>query len=175
MDHAGKEPKKEESVTIDIDREKIPNVLQSGSDPVKEQPAGVSPATDIRPAKEAIQGDPDRPLPLKAWDSSRPKAEEAVGQKQSSSNGVSDGCNPSFQDDLEKGKVKTRTFLPLDSSDSASTSHHRQDSDDGPQCRVCSMSSATADVIDLGCKCKQDLGRVHRGCAEKWFRVRGSR
>jgi hypothetical protein len=166
-------PRKEASVTIVIDKE-VPNPLQSGSNHVKEQTGGGQLANDVKSAKEDIPGDSGCPPPLKGWDSSGPKAEEANGQNHNISTGFSDQANSSFHQDLDMGKVETKTVLQP-GSDSASTSPHRQESDSGPQCRVCATSSATADAIDLGCRCKQDLGRVHKGCAERWFRVRGHR
>jgi hypothetical protein len=42
-------------------------------------------------------------------------------------------------------------------------------------CRICQMSPSTDDVIELGCACKKDMGRVHAVCAVTWFSFRGSR
>ncbi|KAM1455630.1 hypothetical protein ACFXTI_004665 [Malus domestica] len=56
-------------------------------------------------------------------------------------------------------------------------------------CRICHLnsdispprkmgtanSSITADLIQLGCGCKDELGVAHGHCAEAWFRVKGNR
>ncbi|XP_008345919.2 uncharacterized protein [Malus domestica] len=56
-------------------------------------------------------------------------------------------------------------------------------------CRICHLgsdisperkmetanSSITADLINLGCGCKDELGVAHGHCAEAWFRLRGNR
>jgi hypothetical protein len=202
------EPTQEASVTLDIDRE-VPSSLESGgSDQVKEHPTAADGllANEVTSAEEDLPVDSDCLPPLKAWDSSGPKVEEATDQKQSISTGVSDEVHSSVYQDLEKGKDETKTPLPPDSdsssvessfhkdvekgnveiktfsppdsdsdSDSGSASSTSQGSESGPHCRVCSESSAKGDVINLGCQCKLDLARVHRRCAEQWFRYRGIR
>ncbi|XP_047056770.1 uncharacterized protein LOC124663060 [Lolium rigidum] len=54
----------------------------------------------------------------------------------------------------------------------------------GVACRICHLSPeggdgpATlpgAEVIRLGCGCKEELGDAHRQCAEAWFRIKGDR
>ncbi|XP_073113406.1 uncharacterized protein [Elaeis guineensis] len=46
-------------------------------------------------------------------------------------------------------------------------------------CRVCQMSSdcvsQSGDLIQLGCRCRNDLGTAHRNCAELWFAMKGNR
>lgn len=47
-------------------------------------------------------------------------------------------------------------------------------------CRVCHLSAKesgmdTAELIELGCGCKGELGDAHSRCAEAWFRVKGNR
>ncbi|WOL14671.1 hypothetical protein Cni_G23452 [Canna indica] len=46
-------------------------------------------------------------------------------------------------------------------------------------CRICHLSPGDSkegsEIIQLGCRCKGELGLAHRLCAEAWFRVRGSR
>lgn len=47
-------------------------------------------------------------------------------------------------------------------------------------CRVCHLSSkesgmSTAELIELGCGCRGELGDAHSQCAEAWFRVKGNR
>lgn len=46
-------------------------------------------------------------------------------------------------------------------------------------CRACQMSSdcvsQSGDLIQLGCRCRSDLGTAHRNCAELWFAMKGNR
>lgn len=49
-------------------------------------------------------------------------------------------------------------------------------------CRICHLSAkesgmtmSTAELVELGCGCKGELGVAHRQCAEAWFRVKGNR
>ncbi|KAL1560343.1 hypothetical protein AAHA92_10561 [Salvia divinorum] len=47
-------------------------------------------------------------------------------------------------------------------------------------CRVCHLSAkeigkSGAELIELGCGCKGELGFAHLQCAEAWFRVKGKR
>ncbi|KAG6405106.1 hypothetical protein SASPL_132688 [Salvia splendens] len=47
-------------------------------------------------------------------------------------------------------------------------------------CRVCHLSAkeigkSGAELIELGCGCKGELGFAHLQCAEAWFRVKGNR
>lgn len=41
------------------------------------------------------------------------------------------------------------------------------------QCRVCQQQTEEA-LMDLGCRCRGELAKVHRSCIEMWFRTRGS-
>ncbi|KAF6156737.1 hypothetical protein GIB67_033206 [Kingdonia uniflora] len=41
------------------------------------------------------------------------------------------------------------------------------------QCRVCQQQEGE-DLIDLGCKCRGGLAKVHRSCIDTWFRTKGS-
>nr|XP_051226864.1 uncharacterized protein LOC127344597 isoform X2 [Lolium perenne] len=52
----------------------------------------------------------------------------------------------------------------------------------GVACRICHLSPEGGDgpatvpgaqVIRLGCGCKEELGDAHRQCAEAWFRIKG--
>ncbi|KAM0826029.1 hypothetical protein ACQ4PT_069152 [Festuca glaucescens] len=52
----------------------------------------------------------------------------------------------------------------------------------GVACRICHLSpeggdgpamEPGAEVIRLGCGCKEELGDAHRQCAEAWFRIKG--
>jgi hypothetical protein len=54
----------------------------------------------------------------------------------------------------------------------------------GVACRICPLSPEGGDgpamvpgaeVIRLGCGCKEELGDAHRQCAEAWFRIKGDR
>lgn len=47
-------------------------------------------------------------------------------------------------------------------------------------CRVCHLSAKEsgnkpAELMEIGCGCKGELGFAHRQCAEAWFRVKGNR
>lgn len=46
-------------------------------------------------------------------------------------------------------------------------------------CRICHLSSDrrmdAADLIQLGCGCKDELGIAHHHCAEAWFKLKGNR
>lgn len=47
-------------------------------------------------------------------------------------------------------------------------------------CRICHLNAkesgnTSADLVELGCGCKGELGVAHLYCAEAWFRVRGNR
>ncbi|XP_073157642.1 uncharacterized protein [Henckelia pumila] len=47
-------------------------------------------------------------------------------------------------------------------------------------CRICHLSAKESGkslmgLIELGCRCKGELGVAHLDCAEAWFRVRGNR
>ncbi|XP_072957052.1 uncharacterized protein [Typha angustifolia] len=41
------------------------------------------------------------------------------------------------------------------------------------QCRVCQQQSEEP-LVDLGCRCRGELAKVHRSCIDIWFRTRGS-
>ncbi|KAK6932701.1 Zinc finger, RING-CH-type [Dillenia turbinata] len=41
-------------------------------------------------------------------------------------------------------------------------------------CRICHLTSESV-LIQLGCKCKADLGVAHTHCAEAWFKLKGNR
>ncbi|OAY78753.1 E3 ubiquitin-protein ligase MARCH11-like [Ananas comosus] len=53
------------------------------------------------------------------------------------------------------------------------------DGDGEKVCRICHLSpdqgEEASELIQLGCGCKDDLGIVHRHCAEAWFKLRGNR
>ncbi|XP_057857243.2 uncharacterized protein LOC131066467 [Cryptomeria japonica] len=114
--------------------------------------------------------------------------------------GVSDNAvdSPELVDDRlntpEKPKVKKVTFFTVKQVDSAvdlekglnikddgePTRDGKCGEDDCERvCRVCHLSSdcrsELGDVIQIGCRCKDDLGIAHRHCAEAWFRIRGNR
>ncbi|KAG7022941.1 hypothetical protein SDJN02_16677 [Cucurbita argyrosperma subsp. argyrosperma] len=45
-------------------------------------------------------------------------------------------------------------------------------------CRICHLSSdesVSSELVNLGCRCKGELGMSHRDCAEIWFMHRGNR
>ncbi|XP_008788071.1 E3 ubiquitin-protein ligase MARCHF11-like isoform X1 [Phoenix dactylifera] len=47
-------------------------------------------------------------------------------------------------------------------------------------CRICHLSPDREDLegselIQIGCRCKGELGTAHRRCAEAWFKVKGNR
>ncbi|CAL9752695.1 unnamed protein product [Musa acuminata subsp. burmannicoides] len=44
---------------------------------------------------------------------------------------------------------------------------------DKDQCRVCHQQTEEP-FIDLGCRCRGELAKVHRSCIEIWFRTKGS-
>ena len=48
-------------------------------------------------------------------------------------------------------------------------------SDQSPDRTTATMSSTTADLLHLGCGCKDELGIAHAQCAETWFKLRGNR
>ncbi|KAG2332721.1 hypothetical protein Bca52824_003901 [Brassica carinata] len=60
------------------------------------------------------------------------------------------------------------------------------ESDNGQRiCRIChfgsdqtpdrvSGKSVSVDLIEIGCKCKNELGLAHFHCAEAWFKLRGN-
>lgn len=54
-----------------------------------------------------------------------------------------------------------------------------EDSSEEKVCRICHLSSEhqsiASDLIQLGCRCKDELGISHRDCAEIWFMHRGNR
>ena len=62
-----------------------------------------------------------------------------------------------------------------------------EESDNGQRiCRIChfgsdqtpdrvSGKSVSVDLIEIGCKCKNELGLAHFHCAEAWFKLRGNR
>ncbi|XP_059063808.1 uncharacterized protein LOC131856276 isoform X2 [Cryptomeria japonica] len=114
--------------------------------------------------------------------------------------GVSDNAvdSPELVDDRlntpEKPKVKKVTFFTVKQVDSAvdlekglnikddgePTRDGKCGEDDCERvCRVCHLSSdcrsELGDLIQIGCRCKDDLGIAHRHCAEAWFRIRGNR
>ncbi|XP_008788817.1 uncharacterized protein LOC103705663 isoform X2 [Phoenix dactylifera] len=46
-------------------------------------------------------------------------------------------------------------------------------------CRICHLSPDREDLegselIQIGCRCKGELGTAHRRCAEAWFKVKGN-
>ncbi|KAK6917705.1 Zinc finger, RING-CH-type [Dillenia turbinata] len=48
--------------------------------------------------------------------------------------------------------------------------------DEMMMCRICHLTSDSESVlIQLGCKCKSELGVAHTYCAETWFRLKGNR
>ncbi|XP_010553058.1 PREDICTED: E3 ubiquitin-protein ligase MARCH8 [Tarenaya hassleriana] len=57
------------------------------------------------------------------------------------------------------------------------------DSDTEPserECRICHMglessSHECGTPMVLGCSCKEDLGFVHKRCAEHWFKIKGNK
>ncbi|KAK4440070.1 hypothetical protein Salat_0341900 [Sesamum alatum] len=54
------------------------------------------------------------------------------------------------------------------------------EADDQNICRICLLSAKEADenaaeLIELGCGCKGELGLAHVRCAEAWFRSKGNR
>lgn len=62
-----------------------------------------------------------------------------------------------------------------------------EESDNGQRiCRIChfgsdqysdrvSGKSVSVDLIEIGCKCKNELGLSHFHCVEAWFKLRGNR
>ncbi|KAL0305606.1 UNVERIFIED_CONTAM: hypothetical protein Sradi_5977900 [Sesamum radiatum] len=54
------------------------------------------------------------------------------------------------------------------------------EADDQSICRICLLSAKetdddAAELIELGCGCKGELGVAHVRCAEAWFRLKGNR
>ncbi|KAL0442626.1 UNVERIFIED_CONTAM: hypothetical protein Slati_1985300 [Sesamum latifolium] len=55
-----------------------------------------------------------------------------------------------------------------------------READDQSICRICLLSAKetdddAAELIELGCGCKGELGVAHVRCAEAWFRLKGNR
>lgn len=47
-------------------------------------------------------------------------------------------------------------------------------------CRICHLGLESSrhecgDPMVLGCSCKDDLGYVHKQCAETWFKIKGNK
>ncbi|VVB17602.1 unnamed protein product [Arabis nemorensis] len=78
----------------------------------------------------------------------------------------------------ETSKAKAKEFHMVDLSSV-------EESDGQIICRIChfgsdqspdrvSGKSVSPDLIEIGCKCKNELGLAHFHCAETWFRLRGN-
>uniref|UniRef100_M4E2G6 RING-CH-type domain-containing protein n=2 Tax=Brassica campestris TaxID=3711 RepID=M4E2G6_BRACM len=77
-------------------------------------------------------------------------------------------------------KAKEKEFHVVDLSGGG------EESDNGQRiCRIChfgsdqtpdrvSGKSVSVDLIEIGCKCKNELGLAHFHCAEAWFKLRGN-
>lgn len=76
-------------------------------------------------------------------------------------------------------KAKAKEFHMVDLSSV-------EESDGQIICRICHFGSdqspdrvsgklVSPDLIEIGCKCKNELGLAHFHCAETWFRLRGNR
>ncbi|EFH47203.1 zinc finger family protein, partial [Arabidopsis lyrata subsp. lyrata] len=54
--------------------------------------------------------------------------------------------------------------------------------DESPEkdCRICHLGLESSrhecgDPMVLGCSCKDDLGYVHKQCADTWFKIKGNK
>ncbi|ESQ52015.1 hypothetical protein EUTSA_v10017163mg [Eutrema salsugineum] len=86
-------------------------------------------------------------------------------------------CNEAGSD--ASTKAKTKEFHTVDLSGGG-------ESDLGQRiCRIChfgsdqspdrvSGKSVSPDLVEIGCKCKNELGLAHSHCAEAWFKLRGN-
>lgn len=152
---------------------RIPAVLEAaGSEGGRQRIAHILlPTTDESPEQEQSGSPNHSPHPISGG-KKRKVSSVVVGENQNSS---------SLSQDLEMGKVcsgaTTGDGAGGAAADATSGYQQHEDDDDSnePLCRVCHLSTVKADVITLGCACKDDLGRAHRGCAETWFQVKGNR
>ncbi|CAM6106375.1 unnamed protein product [Calypogeia fissa] len=167
--------------------DRIPAALEGGNEGGRQRIAHILlPTTDESPERDQ-PCNPDhsappirRELSLVTASAAATAAATAGGKKRKVSSVVGDGNSSSLSHDLEKGKVCSdamgdREEVGEGAAEAASYQHEDDDDGNEPLCRVCHMSTVKADVITLGCACKDDLGRAHRGCAETWFQVRGNR
>ncbi|KAH7434830.1 hypothetical protein KP509_06G036800 [Ceratopteris richardii] len=69
-----------------------------------------------------------------------------------------------LDEDLEKGAEPSNAEQKLDD----------QGIWKGEYCRVCQLTVEAAELIQLGCACKDDLALAHRHCAETWFKIKGN-
>lgn len=85
----------------------------------------------------------------------------------------------SVVEESETSKGKAKEFHMVDLSGGG-------ESDGQRICRIChfgsdqspdrvSGKSLSPDLIEIGCKCKNELGLAHFHCAEAWFKLRGNR
>lgn len=166
----------------------IPAALEGGSEGGRQRIAHILLPTTAESPERDQPGNPDQPPSQRSGELSAAAAAAAGGKKRKVSSAVGDANGRSPSQDLEKGKVNDQAMgagggggrhaVEATANGFANGYHHDDDTDDDnnePLCRVCHQSTSKADVISLGCACKLDLGRAHRGCAETWFQVRGNR
>lgn len=73
-------------------------------------------------------------------------------------------------DDLDDDSVSASESEP---SDSMEVSPEKD-------CRICHLGLESSrhecgDPMVLGCSCKDDLGYVHKQCADTWFKIKGNK
>ncbi|CAM6100110.1 unnamed protein product [Calypogeia fissa] len=93
---------------------------------------------------------------------------------------IAQDCNSDIPDvDIEKGKVynvHAEAIAGRDVEAGPKSYFQQPDMEDSDSiCRICYMNSATAEIVNLGCACKLDLGQAHKRCADTWFAFKGNR
>ncbi|KFK24620.1 hypothetical protein AALP_AA8G002800 [Arabis alpina] len=68
----------------------------------------------------------------------------------------------------------------LDYHDGSESSEPSRSESPEKDCRICHLGLESSrhecgDPMVLGCSCKDDLGYVHKQCAETWFKIKGNK
>ncbi|KAJ4823168.1 hypothetical protein Tsubulata_019219 [Turnera subulata] len=90
------------------------------------------------------------------------KTKVSKEEKPSSVVDVKCGGGTGFKDDWDGEKVCRICHLSSDALHDSGSADKNE-------------SSATMDLIQLGCGCKDELGIAHASCAEAWFKLKGNR
>lgn len=76
--------------------------------------------------------------------------------------------------DLENGTASNQAVVERD-VEVADHDYYYQENNGKSLCRICHTGTEAAEIINLGCACKLDLGLAHSSCANTWFQPRGNR
>lgn len=98
-------------------------------------------------------------------------------------NGTNNICIVEGGIDKDKEKDESKDSCVIDVKCEGEVVKNKEETLDGigeKVCRICHLNGRdgpveSLDLIQLGCRCKDELGTAHQHCGEAWFKMKGNR